>query len=238
MKERTERDNETLVEFWNGAFAMTDEEKEEYRKAGDCGPEELAPCEKLFNAACGLGKCKKVLDLGCGNGWASIAAALSGCEDVTAADAAENAAIAAGYVAGLFGARQRVHPVCGAGDWLRTVPDGTYDGFICSNVLDVVPPETADELLREAARVLAPGAEAVIGLNYYLSPETAAAKGMELVDSRMLYVDGVLRLVSRTDEEWAELFAPYFTPDSLDHFAWPGEQEERRRLFRLRKRRN
>ena len=47
-------------------------------------------------------------------------------------------------------------------------------------------------------------------------------------------MDGVLRLVSRTDEEWARLFSPLFEVESLEHFAWPGEKEERRRLFRLR----
>ena len=73
-----------------------------------------------------------------------------------------------------------------------------------------------------------------VGLNYYLSPEAAADKGLSLTDGR-LYVDGVLRMVSRTDEEWAEGFAPFFTVESLEHFAWPGEAEERRRLFRLRK---
>ena len=49
-------------------------------------------------------------------------------------------------------------------------------------------------------------------------------------------MDGVLRLVSRTDDEWAALFDPYFTVEELDHFAWPGEAAETRRLFRLRRR--
>jgi len=49
-------------------------------------------------------------------------------------------------------------------------------------------------------------------------------------------VDGVLRLVSRTDEEWAAIFSPYYTVERLEHFAWPGEAKETRRLFCLRKR--
>ncbi len=46
----------------------------------------------------------------------------------------------------------------------------------------------------------------------------------------------VERLVSRTDEEWAGIFSPRFTRESLEHFAWPGEEKETRRLFRLRRR--
>ncbi len=75
----------------------------------------------------------------------------------------------------------------------------------------------------------------IIGLNYRLSPEAAARRGITLTDGNRLYMDGVLRLVSRTDEEWARIFAPWFRVERLDHFAWPGEKAETRRLFFLRK---
>ena len=39
-----------------------------------------------------------------------------------------------------------------------------------------------------------------------------------------------------SDEEWERIFAPFFTVDHLEHFAWPGETAEKRRLFHLRKR--
>lgn len=235
MKEQTIRDNKTLLAFWDKAFAIPEEEKKAARREGAGNIEDMAPSEKLLRAVCELGGCKRVLDYGCGNGWAAVAAAKSGCVCVTAADAAPNAAEAAGFIAELFGVSGRVHPVLSYDGWLASVPEGTYDGLILSNVLDVVPPETAEELLRLICRAAAPGARVVIGLNYYLSPEAAGKKGMGLEDGRMLYVDGVLRLVSRTDEEWAELFSPFFTVERLEHFAWPGETEERRRLFRLRK---
>ena len=66
-------------------------------------------------------------------------------------------------------------------------------------------------------------------------PEKAAARGVKLTDDGVLYQDGVIRLVSRTDGEWTEFFAPYFTVEKLEHFAWPGEPAENRRLFYLRK---
>ena len=238
MNEKLLQDNKNLVEFWDGAFTIPEEEKQAIRESGLSSPDEMAPSEKLLKAAAGLGAKKKVLDLGCGNGWAAAAAAKNGCGDVTAADPAPNAAETARFIAELCGVGDRVHAVCGGNDWLKTAPAGTFDGIFISNVLDTVPPETAEELLREAARVAAEDAEIVIGLNYYLSPEKAAEKDMELTDGCKLYMDGVLRLVSRTDEEWAALFEPYFTVENLEYFAWQGEPEEKRRLFRLREKKN
>ena len=236
MNEQMMHDNQALLAFWDSFFALPDEAKEAARQEG-IGPwEGLAPSEKLLSAVCALGGRKKVLDYGCGNGWASIAAAKSGCENVTAADPAPNAVEMTRFLAELTETADRIRPVCVPGDWLKTVPADTYDGFFCCTVLDTVPPETAEEMIREAARVTTADAEIVVGLNYWLSPEAAAEKGTALTDDRYLYLDGVLRLVSRTDAEWEALFAPYFTVESLTYFAWPGEEEEKRRLFRLKKR--
>lgn len=232
---KTIEDNQKLIEFWNSAFAMSDEEKEEYRNNIEDW-RELAPSEKLFHAAGSLGsRKKKVLDYGCGNGWAGIIAAKSGCTDVTAVDVSENGVEAARFLSGLYNVEDRTHFSVVSPDWLSTVPDGTYDGFFCSNVLDVVPSVTAKEIIREAARVVTDDASVVIGLNYYMSPEKAAGRGIELVDGNCVYMNGVLRLVSHSDEEWTEVFSQYFTVEKLDHFAWPGETEETRRLFFLSK---
>ena len=234
MDDKVRKDNHTLIEFWNSAFAMSEEEKEEYRNNLEDW-KELAPSEKLFHAAESLGSRKKVLDYGCGNGWAGIIAAKSGCTDVTVVDVAENGVEAARFLSSLCAVEDKMHFNAVSPDWLSSVPDGTYDGFFCSNVLDVIPTETAKEIIREAARVVTDGASMIIGMNYYLSPEQAAEKGMELQDGNCVYMNGVLRLVSLSDGEWMEVFSPYFTLEKLEHFAWPGETEERRRLFLLNK---
>ena len=228
-------DNQALVDFWSEALDLSEEDREELGKCGAEDWKELAFSEKLLDAAASLGNRKKVLDYGCGNGWASIIAAKSGCPDVTAADMAPGAVRSAAAYVEAFGAGTQVHAQCIGADWLQGVPDGAYDGVFCSNVLDVVPPETAEGILKELARAVAGDASVIIGLNFRLDPETAKARGQELVNGNMLYVDGVLRLVTRTDEEWAGIFAPYFTVEKLEHFAWPGEPAETRRLFFLRK---
>ena len=229
------QDNRKLIGFWDRAFTQAeDRETEEADRQTDW--RELAPSEKLFQAACSLGRRSRVLDYGCGSGWAAVIAARSGCADVTAVDAAPAAVRAARQNAERFGAADRIRFDCAASGWLQSVPSGTYDGLFCSNVLDVIPPETAEEILREAARVIRRDGSVIVGMNYCLTPENAAARGLELKDGRRLYVDGVLRLVSRTDEEWTRILSPWFTVERLEHFAWPGEARELRRLFWLKSR--
>ncbi|MBO4677219.1 MAG: class I SAM-dependent methyltransferase [Oscillospiraceae bacterium] len=236
MTADTAREEEILIDFWSKALAPSPEDQAAETLPGLGDWKELAPAEKLFRAAASLGQRKKVLDYGCGSAWAGIIAAKSGCPDVTAVDPASGAAEAARVHAALFGAEDRLKAVSIPKDWLSAVPDGTYDGFFCSNVLDVIPPERAETILRESARICTRDAAVIIGLNFHLTPEAAAQRSMELKDGNRLYVDGVLRLVSRSDEEWADLFSPWYTVERLEHFAWPGEKTETRRLFTLRKR--
>ena len=224
-----------LIEFWSGAMELSEEDKEKLRTQGPEDVRDMAPSEKLYLAAQSLGRRKKVLDYGCGSGWAGIIAARSGCPDVTAVDPAIGAAGSAGFYASLFGVEGAVHTECIDTAWLGTVPAGIYDGFFCSNVLDVIPPESAQAIIRESARITTEDASVIIGLNFYMSPEAAAARGIELADGTKVYMDGVLRLVSRSDEEWANLFSPWYEVEKLEHFAWPGEKAETRRMFYLKK---
>ncbi|MBR6706219.1 MAG: class I SAM-dependent methyltransferase [Clostridia bacterium] len=229
-------DNRALIAYWDRAFALSEEQKTQIRDRREDSWKDLAPSEKLFRAACSLGKRKKILDYGCGTAWAAIIAAKSGCADIIAADAAPSALESARLCAERYGVGDRIRFDHAAPGWLKSLSSETYDGFFCSNVLDVIPPETAEEIIRESARVIKRDGSVIVGLNYYLSPETAASKGLELVEGKRLYLDGVLRLVSRTDEEWEQIFSPWYAVEQLDHFAWPGEANELRRLFYLRKR--
>ncbi|MBP5216374.1 MAG: class I SAM-dependent methyltransferase [Bacilli bacterium] len=230
-----ENTNEALIRFWDSAIRMNEESKEELRKAEDLDYRELAPSKKLLDAIYELRSCRRVLDYGCGNGWASIAAIKCGCPKVQAVDMGKGIIDSVSFFADLFGVKDSLEATLITPDWLSKVPDNSFDGLICSNVLDVVPLETCKEIIQECARILQKDAKAVIGLNFYMSPEAAKARGVELVEGRYLFVDGILRLSSRKDEEWEELFAPYFEILKLDHFAWPNEEKESRRLFLLRR---
>ncbi len=235
MTDKDRQDNKTLTDFWDRAYELSDEAKAGICGFGGEGWKDMAPSGKLFDAASSLGCRSRVLDYGCGNAWAGIITAKSGCPDVTAVDVTKGAVDAATFYASLYGLDNvlNIHQI---GDkWLEEEKSGTYDGFFCSNVLDVVPQEIAKGIIREAARVVIDDSSVIIGLNYYLSPERAREKGLDLIDGNKLYVDGVLRMVSLTDGQWEELFSPFFSVARLEHFAWPGEKAETRRLFYLRK---
>lgn len=63
----TEKDNNTLIEFWDKAFSMSEEDMMQEKETGKDSWSDLAPSEKLFKAAVSLGCAGKVLDYGCGS---------------------------------------------------------------------------------------------------------------------------------------------------------------------------
>jgi len=82
------------LNYWQAAFSADADTEKEILAALDKeeGLKEIVPSEKLYPAAKELGGCKKVLDYGCGHGWAGLITAKSGCPDVTAVDITESAA--------------------------------------------------------------------------------------------------------------------------------------------------
>ena len=237
MDDHLRKDYEKAKSFWNTAFCMEDEARRDAEGSVDRegGWKEMAPSEKLFEAVRTLGSRKRILDYGCGRGWAAVIAAKSGCMDVTGVELAENAVSAANFYAKLFGVDDRVKVHHVSEEWIEETAAESYDGIVCSNVLDVVPEEVAENIVRHLARIARKDAVVIIGMNYYMEPKDNPEKGMTVKNGNCVYVNDVLRLVCRTDEEWAEFFGRYFTIEKLEHFAWPGEETERRRLFYLRK---
>ena len=227
--------NEDLIKFWDQALTVSNEDKEEALKYTDLDYKELAPSVKLLNAVSELGQCKNVLDYGCGTAWGAIVALKAGVKKVDAVDLGENIIDSAKFYAKLYNAEEGFNAFKVDETWLNEVKENTYDGVICSNVLDVVTEDISLSIIKELARILKNGSKAVIGLNFYMSEEKAKARGIELVDGNKLFQNGVLRLLSLSDEEWTNIFSKYFKVIKLDHFAWEGEPVESRRLFILEK---
>ena len=231
----TKEINENLVAFWNQAITLDEEYKKEVLEASDFSVSDIAPSEKLYLTVKELGTCSKVLDYGCGTGWAACAAAEAGCNDVLAVDLGENIIEYTNFHIERFALQEKVKTLVVDSLWIKSAPSSTFDGLVCSNVLDVLPLETSMDIIKEIARITKSGATIIIGLNFYLSKEMAEAKNMQLADDVYLFVNDVLRLTSLSDDEWKNLFAPYFEVMKLDYFAWEGESKESRRLFILKK---
>ena len=227
--------NENLIKFWDEAIALPEDYKEQERNREGKDYRELVPSEKLLHAVSELGKCQNVLDYGCGSGWASIVAVKNGCPNVTAVDIGSHIIDTVNFYAEIYDAKEHLNAFSISPEWIKGVKSNSFDGLVCSNVLDVVPLETTKEILKEMSRIVTDDAKIIISLNFYFPEEIVKSRGMELIDGKYLIMDGVLRLMSLKDEEWIELFSPYFAVEKLDYFSWPGEAKESRRLFVLKK---
>ena len=226
-----------VVRFWNQAFEMSKEEQEQFVKefAPENGWKELAPSEKLRDLIIEhLSGCQKVLDYGCGEGWAGIALSKSGCKEVKSVDVAENAARLAAFLGSAFGAGSGFSAECVSTDWIEKEKEASYDGIFCSNVIDVLPEEVAENIIRNLARVASKDAKIIISMNYYQKATDDPGKKFVVKNGNEIYINGVLRMVSRTDKEWSGILSRYFDVEGIDHFAWPGETKETRRIFILR----
>lgn len=218
-----------LKEFWNNAFRIAEDEeidKDEYLA--------LAPSPKIVEALKELKAKDKILDYGAGNGWASIILSKLGAKSVVSADVVANSKISVDHYAKLFDAKN-IDAITIDDEYLSKTND-KYDGIFCSNVLDVLPDDISFGIIKDFSRITNKDSLIIIGLNYYIDLNTFKITKNEKIEGSLLFINNILRLNSKSDEEWINIFNKYFEVIKLEHFSWPGEDKERRRLFYLKKR--
>ena len=226
------------LEFWNSAFALSTEDREKHKNeiTAQSDPAAIGISMQLADfVKANLAHCTKVLDYGCGEGWAGMSLSRQGCGDVTCVDLAQNAVETVKYLAALHGIHEGFTAMAVDVDWLGSQNAETYDGIVCTCVLDVVPSEICKGIIENLAKVCKKGGTVVIGLNYYAEPVDKPEKNIYIKNGNELYLDGILRMVTRTDEEWKQLFALYFDIEKLEYYAWNSESEKRRRMFVLKR---
>lgn len=226
------------LNFWNQTFELDDNTKEEYKK--ELSPSDwkaFAPSEKLADILIReLASKEKVLDYGCGEGWAGIILNKSGCKDVTSVDVVENAIKMADFLKSLFDVGTGLKTECVPVDYLSHVDSHSFDGIFCGNVIDVLPADISKEIISNFHRIACPGASVIVAMNYYAKPVANPEKGVEVKNGNEIFVNGILRMVTRTDDEWIQIFKDYFEVEKTEYFSWPGESEEKRRIFIMKKR--
>ena len=229
------QDYRDALTFWNEAYTLREEKKERYHQlTPESNADVLAASKKLASIIRDeLKNQNRVLDYGCGEGWAGMLLCQAGCRDVTCAEMAENAIALVKTVQQKLQIGHELHPVVIDENWLSALPDRCFDGIVCSNVLDVIPTSVCESILSQFARILQKGGKLVIGLNYHADLKDVPEKGITIRHGNCLYINDTLRLVSRSDEEWTELFSRYFTVEKLTHFGWNKEETERRRCYVL-----
>lgn len=225
-----------LVAFWNNSMAMDEESlakaKEELNPDEDY--KDLAPSPKLREVLLNFKDCQKVLDYGCGSGWASIIMSKSGVGQVISAEVAPNAIRMVEFYSEAFGVKEIIKPILIDEHWLSQEAPNQYDGFYCSNVIDVIPLSMAKDIIEASSKVTNRDAVVIFSTNYYIDPQIMKEKGCEVKDNQ-IYINGILRLNALTDEEWTKIFKEYYQDVEISYFAWPGEAKETRRIFILKK---
>ena len=234
MDEKLEKDYRNSLEYWESAYANSQNQNNcEFSASSDW--KELAPSEKFITALSLFSKCKNLLDYGCGEGWGSIIIAKTGCKNILSVELSESAVNTTIEKSKKYKVDEFIKAEKVTADWINHQESEKYDGFFCSNVIDVVPEEIADNILKQAYRIIKPNSLAIISLNFYQDTTLDSNDKFEVKHNNYIYKNGILRMVSRTDQEWNDIFSKYFSIIKIEHFSWPGETKEPRRLFYLQK---
>lgn len=168
---------------------------------------------------------KAVLDFGCGSGALSFRCGFCGVQSVLGIDLSEEAIRLAAACAGAVPQCRFQH---GSLEQLRSLPDGSFDGVILSNILDNLYPDDALELLERSAGLLRPGGKAFIKLNPLLTAEQIENWNIRQIGEDLL--DDGLLLWNKDDAYWLELLGRYFRQIKQEdvYFA---EYDQHNRLF-------
>ncbi len=224
-----------LKRFWDNAFKVDESDLNNLlRELEPSDYLNLAPSKKLYDAASSLKGKELVLDFGAGTGWASIIMAKDGTKKVECVDTSKNGIELAKTYAKGFDVYDNIEFKVIGDDFLNNEETNKYDAIFTSNVFDVIPINVTENLLKEMKRITKSGATIIVGLNYFLDLDKIKSSPREKVDKPYFFMDGILRLTSLSDDDWKKLFSKYFKVEKIDHFAWHGEEKERRRLFFLK----
>lgn len=231
MNEKLKIDYKKSLDFWEATYANSQNKIEQEECQNDSW-KNLAPSEKFITALSSFANCGNVLDYGCGDGWGSIIMAKMGCKKITSVDLSKSAVKKTIENIKMFEVSNYINAYAISSDWINAEESEKYDGFFCSNVIDVVPEEIADNILKQTKRIVKSDKKIIISLNFYLDTKSNVNHNHE-IKGRYLYRDGILRMVNRSDQEWSNIFSQYFEIEKIEHFSWPGETQESRRLFYL-----
>jgi ubiquinone/menaquinone biosynthesis C-methylase UbiE len=219
-------ENDKLIDFWNHQFESVE-------------PMELSkedfPVEKDLNRLLkAVGDTsKKVIDVGSGWGYGIIAAKLLGSmiEEGYALDPSQHALHAyqetldKTHITGLKG-------ICGTHEELKAFTENTFDGVICSNVLDVVPLETSMEIIDEIKRVLKSQGLCLLKFNFFLDDALIERIHMEKIDEDTYTINGVIRGLNKTTDAWISIFSDFQLIEKAEFDRIPNGPKDRVLLLR------
>lgn len=220
-----EYDNSTAL--WNKVYGEC--------KLEDLTEEQLS-VEPTFDACLEIfsKQAKRVLDFGCGTGDILLQCKEYGhlCYGI-GIDRSEAGINFATQMAELNHYKQ-LDFVVGDINYFTQMEDGSFDGIIVSNVLDVIPKEVEVKLWKELTRLLKDGGLMFVKLNPYSTEEELNQLGLKRFRSNLYEKDGILRVRNLTTDAWKRMFEKDFTVERYLEFLYPW-QGGLNRLFLLKK---
>ncbi|MDD4290925.1 MAG: class I SAM-dependent methyltransferase [Clostridia bacterium] len=211
-------------DFWNKYYTYT-KNSDESDDSISLGAAALEEQLKL------LSKRENVLDFGSGSGWASIFLASFGAK-VTALEPAANGTECTRLCAADARVADNINAVNGDDSYLDCLTEGSFDGFFSCNTFDVIPEEVTERALQRIDRVLADGASVLISLNPDVDIEWILKRNAVEITPKHYAINGILRIVLKSEEEWLRLFGEYFNVQKVIRYKFDFEPEGlMRRLF-------
>ena len=179
-------------------------------------------------------KCKKVLDFGCGTGDIIFQCYEFGNTGYgLGVDVSETGINYATKMAKLNNYDNLEFKV-GNISALDSYEDGSFDGIILSNVLDVMPKNIAAETFSKLTRLIPKGGLMFVKLNPYYEEGYLESFGFKPIANNLFEEDGVLRYREVDTASWKQAFEKYY--EIIRYLEFPNpRQEGMNRLFLLQK---
>ena len=179
-------------------------------------------------------KCKNILDFGCGTGdiifqcyeFGNMNYGLGVDLSQTGIDYARKMTLVNNY----HGLNFDVGDI----SYFDSYEEGSFDGIILSNVLDVMPKDVAVTTFIRLTELLPPKGLMFVKLNPYYDKEDMKKWGMTQITDNLFEEDGVLRYRELDTVTWKHSFEKSFNIIRYLEFPYPW-QEGMNRLFLLEK---
>ena len=151
--------------------------------------------------------CENILDIGCGTGYALIGAKLLGnkMKYGVGFDASTHAIHIANKTVELSDIEDLSFKVADE-TYLKTIPNESFDGIICSNFLDVIPKQMSDDIISEIQRILKYEGYFLLKINFPLDEQLIKKIKMVEIEENTYQIDGVIRAYNLSTEAWIKRF--------------------------------
>lgn len=221
------RDYNRSINMWNDVYSKC--------KIVDLKGKSLS-VEPMFDICLDIfaSECKKVLDFGCGTGdvifqcyeFGNIDSGLGIDLSETGIEFAKKFAYVNKY--------NNLDFKVGDISYFDNFADGSFDGIILSNVLDVMPKDVALKTFKRLTDLLAPKGLMFVKLNPFYEKSDMKEWGLTQIKDNLFEENGVLRYRELDTASWKQSFEKHYEIIRYLEFPYPW-QEGMNRLFLLQK---